>query len=269
MSVSRTAPFRLMLAPNGARLGKAAHPQVPLSPGEIASTARACAALGVGALHLHVRDAEGGHSLDAGRYRAAMEAVARAVPGLRVQVTTEAAGRYDVAAQLALLTELKPGWASVAAREMGRDPALAHRFYRQAAAQGTRLQHILYDRDDLALLLDWRARGWLQGDPLEVLFVLGSYDPPRAARPEEVAPLAALARAHALAWSLCAFGAREHDCLLAALAEGSGHVRIGFENSYRQPDGTPYPDNAASVAAFVARAAAEGFVPETLEGIAP
>ncbi len=265
MTVSRKAPFCLMLAPNGARLSKAVHARVPLAPAEIAATARACATLGVGALHLHVRDADGGHSLDAARYRAAMEAVGRAVPGLAIQVTTEAAGRYDVAAQLALLGGLKPRRASVAVREMGRDPELARRFYRQAAAQGTRLQHILYDRDDLALLLDWRKRGWLAEAACEVLFVLGRYDPPREARPEEVAPLADLARRHGLDWSLCAFGPHEHDCLLAALSEGSGQVRIGFENSYLQPDGTPYADNAASVAAFVARAEAAGFTPESLE----
>ena len=77
----------LMVAPTGARLSKSDHPGLPISPEEIAQTAKASALAGAHALHLHVRDAEGRHSLDAGRYREAMAAVAEAVPGMAIQVT--------------------------------------------------------------------------------------------------------------------------------------------------------------------------------------
>ena len=58
-------PF-LMVAPNGARRGKADHASLPLTLAETLATARACHAAGADALHLHVRDEAGAHSLDAG-----------------------------------------------------------------------------------------------------------------------------------------------------------------------------------------------------------
>ena len=69
-----------MVAPNGARKVKTDHPQVPLDAGEIAAVARDCADAGAGAIHYHVRDAEGGHILDAGRYHEATAELQRAVP---------------------------------------------------------------------------------------------------------------------------------------------------------------------------------------------
>ena len=48
--------------------------------------------------------------------------------------------------------------------------------------------------------------------------------------------------------------------LLHAIRRG-GNVRVGFENNHTAPDGAPFRDNAASVAALVAAAAREGFQP--------
>lgn len=60
---------RLMVAPTGARRGKADHPALPVSIPEIVATAVACFAAGARAIHAHVRDAGGLHSLDPGLYR--------------------------------------------------------------------------------------------------------------------------------------------------------------------------------------------------------
>jgi uncharacterized protein (DUF849 family) len=57
-------PVLIMVAPTGARRSKLDHPGLPISACEIALTARACADAGAGAIHLHVRDRSGGHSLD-------------------------------------------------------------------------------------------------------------------------------------------------------------------------------------------------------------
>ena len=69
----------IMVAPNGARRMKADHPALPLTVAETVETAQACHAAGAGALHLHIRDAEGRHSLDAGHYREALQALRQAV----------------------------------------------------------------------------------------------------------------------------------------------------------------------------------------------
>lgn len=78
---------RLMVAPNGARRGKADHPDLPITDAEMIATARACQQAGADGIHLHIRDAAGRHLLDAGRYRALLAALEEAVPGMYLQVT--------------------------------------------------------------------------------------------------------------------------------------------------------------------------------------
>jgi uncharacterized protein (DUF849 family) len=253
--------YNLSLAPNGARLTREHHSALPLSSAEIAATTAACAALGVSRLHLHVRDDDARHSLDASRYRDAMRAVRASTPNLSIQITTEAAGLFDVAAQLTCLQSLHPPAASIAWREMATNPALARRSYAFCADTGTEVQHILYSADDARQLRDWQARGIVPAMPMHLLFVLGSYASARHACPDDLAPfLATLPDMEIASWTACAFGPHEHDCLLEALSQG-GDARIGFENSIYSADGTLHRDNAASVEAFTNRARAMGFAP--------
>ena len=240
-------PF-IMVAPNGARRGKADHPALPLTTSEIVETARACKAAGADGLHLHVRDDQGAHSLDAGRYRETLDELTRAVPELRLQITTEAVGIYDVAQQLHCLEQVRPGWASIAVRETARDMDLAPRVYAACADMGCEVQHILYDTDDVALLKRWQAEGIVRPGQDSVLFVLGRYAVGQTSDPTELDPFLA-ALPDAPSWMLCAFGPQEHACLAHAAARG-GNLRVGFENSLVGADGQPHPDNAASVAAL-------------------
>lgn len=245
-----TASWRplIMVAPNGARRGPADHPELPVGIDAIVETAAACHVAGAGALHLHVRDAAGEHTLDAGRYREALRELAARVPGMRVQITTEAAGRFDVAAQLDCLRRVEPGWASISVREIARDPALAPEVYAACAEAGTEVQHILYDAEDIALLRDWQARGVVRPGQEAVIFVLGRYSAGQVSTPADLDPFRA-AMPEARDWMVCAFGPREHDCLLAAARQG-GHLRVGFENSLTDSHDRPHADNAASVAAL-------------------
>jgi hypothetical protein len=137
-------------------------------------------------VHLHVRDAEGRHSLDPGRYVETLAELSRAVPDLRVQITTEAAGLFDVATQLDCLTRVRPDWASISIREIARDPARASAIYGTCAEQGTQVQHILYDSADIALLRDWRARSVVAEEQTSVLFVLGRYTAGQVASPVDL-----------------------------------------------------------------------------------
>jgi uncharacterized protein (DUF849 family) len=112
-------PLIITVAPNGARKTKRDHPALPITPAEIAREARLALEAGAAMLHLHVRDVEGGHTLDADAYRAAMAAVGGEV-GQRmvVQVTTEAVGRFTPEAQMAAVRALKPEAVSLAVREL-------------------------------------------------------------------------------------------------------------------------------------------------------
>jgi len=247
-SASPAHPF-IMVAPNGARRGKADHPTLPITTDEIVETAVACHANGAHALHLHVRDHAGAHSLDAGRYREALTELTQRVPQLRVQITTEAAGCFDVPDQLACLREVKPAWASIAVREIARAPDLAPKVYAICADNGTEVQHILYDVADIQQLLAWRAHGVVRPDQESVLFVLGRYRAGQVSSPDDLVPLRA-ALPDVTQWMVCAFGPREHECLASAARKG-GALRVGFENSLYAANGALHADNAASVAALI------------------
>ncbi len=237
----------LTVAPNGARRGPLDHPLLPITTEQIAATAKACFTAGAGQIHLHVRDAHGGHSLDAGRYKAAMDAIVQEAPQMAIQVTTESAGKYDVAAQYACLQAVVPAAASVALREMARDPAVAARLYAFAAEAGIQVQHILYAPTDLDLLADWQRQEIIPTGLSSVLFVLGCYHPARLADPAELSGFLRAAEGRGFEWSVCAFGHTELACAKAALLAGGG-IRVGFENNIHLPNGQLARDNAQNVA---------------------
>jgi len=247
---------RIMLAPNGARRTKADHPALPMTIAETVAAARAAYAEGAGALHAHVRDDAGAHSLDPGRYRDLIDEMARAVPDMPVQITTEATGRYSPAEQRAMVRAVHPEGVSVALGEMWPDPGEdrdASRFYHWAAEAGIAVQHILYSPADVTRLAQRVAAGAIPA-PLQLLYVLGRYTPPTPARPDGLADF--LTAAETLPdppdWAACAFGPTETACLLAAVVQG-GKARIGFENNLTGPDGRPARGNADRVRDLVGR----------------
>ncbi len=236
----------VLVAPNGARRGHRDHPAVPISTNEIVGAATACGAAGANGLHLHVRDKAGRHTLDAGLYRETIAELSRAVPKMDIQITTEAAGVFDVQAQFECLRQVRPSWASVSVREIARAPELAPRVYALCTDQGTRVQHILYDAADAALLACWQTAGIVSCDQADRLLVLGRYAAAEESNPDDLDAFPV----SAAPWMVCAFGAQEHQCLQHAALRG-GDVRVGFENSLTGPDGQVWADNAASVAALI------------------
>jgi len=245
----------IMVAPNGARRTPADHPALPVT---IPAIARACAevhARGAQAVHVHVRDAGGQHCLDAELYRALTVAIrAEAGPGLVVQATTEAVGRFAPAAQIALVRTLRPEAVSIALKELAPDEAsvpAAAALYDWAYAQGIAVQHILSSVEELDRFLALAARGTIPGDRHAVLFPLGRYAVDQQSRPADLLPflgrLAACGRADRLDWMVCAFGQGETAALVTAAAL-DGHCRIGFENSLWNADGSVASDNAERVA---------------------
>lgn len=242
-------PF-IMVAPNGARRTKDDHPNLPMTLPEIISEARACFKVGASALHLHVRDEEGRHSLDSGRYLEALSELKIHLPDLPVQITTEAVGLFSVADQLVCLEKTTANWASLSIREIARDPDLAERVYQTCADLGTRVQHILYDHADAALLADWLEAGTVLPEQRSVLLVLGRYSANQTSNKEDIAPFVACLP-DLDDWMLCAFGSEEHDCLIEAARLG-GTCRVGFENSLVDARGRAWGNNAASVRALKA-----------------
>lgn len=187
-----TRPIAIAVAPNGARKTHADHPALPLTPDELAACARQCVDAGAAMLHLHVRRADGTHSLEPDDYRPAIAAVQRAVgDALVIQITTEAVGIYTPEQQMASVRALQPEAISAALRELAPDAAhdaQAARFFGELAAARTAIQYILYSADDVMRYRDLRTRGVLPDTPHWVLFVLGRYSTGQRSDPSDLLP---------------------------------------------------------------------------------
>jgi len=243
----------IMCAPNGARRGHQDHAALPLTPAELALEARKLVEAGVSVLHLHVRDSQGRHSLDAGHYRVAIEAIRKAVGNdLLIQVTTESVGIYDRQQQMNLVRELRPEAVSLALAELCPDSAAeqeAGRFYRFLRDEGIWPQHILYTPAQVQRFNDLQAKGLFAEQRSWCLLVLGSYTDQRDGSQSELEQQLAVLETDQVAWSVCCFGAWEQQAALQACRLG-GHVRLGFENNLVRADGSPALDNAQLVEDF-------------------
>lgn len=255
-----TPPLIVMAAPNGARKTGADHPALPLTPAELARTAAECREAGAAAIHLHVRDSAGRHTLDAEAYRAAIGAIRAEVgDGLILQITTEAVGRYHPAEQMACVRAVRPEAVSLSVREFaahqGGEAELAA-FFAWLRDERIHPQWILYDAEDRRLFANWRARGIVPDRPAFLLFVLGRYASNRNADPSDLLPFlrAFDPKDH---WAVCAFGRTEYAAALTAAALG-GNSRVGFENNTQLPDGSRAPHNAALVRLAAEAAAIAG-----------
>lgn len=259
------AQVLIMAAVNGGRRTKADHPALPMTIREIAADVSACVEAGAAMAHVHVRDDEGRHVLDAALYERALARIAGEAPDVLVQATTEAAGHYQPDQQIALIKALRPAAVSIALSEIlpdAADAAARTRFRdlcRWMQAEGVWPQFILYRPQDVETLLRLQADGDIPFAEPFLLFVLGRYRDGQVATPDDLPPfLDTLGNAKAT-WMICAFGPREHACAEGAIAAG-GHVRIGLENNIHTPDGSVAGSNAdlIAIAAEAARQSGRG-----------
>jgi 3-keto-5-aminohexanoate cleavage enzyme len=240
-----------MVAPNGARRTKADHPALPITDDELITTARLCQQAGADGIHMHLRDNQGRHLLDAARYRALLGRMEDEFPDMYLQITSEAAGRYVAKEQRGMLKTLSPAYASVALREMVRQPddwPEARDFYHWAADNEVEIQHILYSPEEVRAFVIACDSGLIPGRSQLIIFVQGSYAQGSENSIELEVYLKPLEQAKGMEfdWMSCAFGTAETDSLVHAAKLG-GKARVGFENSLWNKDGTLAADNAERV----------------------
>lgn len=243
-------PLILSVAPNGAYKIKQDHAAVPLTAKEIASTAAACLEAGACMIHLHVRNTDGSHSLNADLYRAAIRAVEKAVGDqLSIQVTSEAAGVYAAEEQMSAIRAVTPRSVSIALREIipaDVDQTSAAAFLLWLSKERILPQYILYDENDVKRYQTLVSNGIIPGTPHWVLFVLGRYSAGQQSDPAQLKPFLIASKDITVPWAVCAFGKTELDCVIAA-AEQGGHIRVGFENNIYLRDGQVAKGNEALI----------------------
>jgi uncharacterized protein (DUF849 family) len=216
------------------------HPNLPVTPDQLAAAAVAAHQAGAQAVHMHPKAADGRDSLEPAAVDAAVAAVRAAAPGLPLGVTTgfwalpdaEARKRavqgWTILPDFASLNWHEPGSPELAEVLLGRGLGVeVGLFHAEAAASWAesdiakhcmRVMIELQGDEDVAVADDMLARVRAAGSPAPVLL-------------------------HGLdesCWPLL-----EHAGVVGV------QTRIGMEDTLKLPDGTTAPDNAALVSAAV------------------
>ena len=246
---------KLMVAPNGARKSKKDHPNFPITISEIVQEAKNCFQMGANAIHAHVRDQEGNHSLDIGLYKELIKELKTKVPDLPVQITTEAVGKYSPKDQINVVEKIIPEAASVALIEMipdKNDTNLAQKFYKFSIESNIQIQHILYSVNDLRTFIHAVKNKIIPQQNLQVLYVLGRYEKSFQSSTNDLDSFILEHKSilTAIDWGVCAFGKAETNCLIKAFSLG-GKLRVGFENNFYNKDGSIAETNADRISEIV------------------
>ena len=224
---------------NGARTPDQ-HPNLPVSPDQIAAAAVAAHKAGARAVHMHPKTADGVDSLHAEVVGPAVEAVRHAAPGLPLGVTTGFWALPDPEERLRTVQAwtVLPDFASVNWHEPGSEQ-LAHLLLKMGLGVEVGIFHAE------------AAASWAQSEMaahcMRVMVELGPDSDIGTADDVLGEVMAAGSPAPVLLHGL------NESCwpLLEHAGARGVQTRIGMEDTLLLPDGTTAPDNAALVAAAV------------------
>ena len=225
---------------NGARTPEA-HPNLPVTPEQLAAQALAAHGAGAKAVHMHPKNAEGVDSLLPEHVDAAVDAVRHAVPGLPLGVTTGFWALPDVDARMRAVDgwTVLPDFASVNWHEPGSEELA-----RLLLSKGIGVEAGIFNAE--------AAESWAASEIAEhcmrvMIELLGDGD---VAIADDLLSqvMARQSPAPVLLHGM------DESCwpLLEHAGKRGVQVRIGMEDTLRMPDGSTAPDNAALVSAAVA-----------------
>jgi uncharacterized protein (DUF849 family) len=234
----------IQAALNGGRT-RAEHPGIPISPDELAVSARASVAAGAGAIHFHVRGPDGRESLDPDDVARAVTAVRSAVPGTPVGVSTAAWILRDVTLRHEITSRWKvlPDFASVNFKEEGA-PALADLL----RSRGIGVEAGLCDAEGAEIFV----KSELAPNCLRLL--LEPFEQTTAAALKTLEDILRLLDPANARLPLVFHGVNHTAWVLIDVAAARGYdTRVGFEDILTLPDGQQAPGNGALVSETVRR----------------
>lgn len=239
MAGTKNAKIYVKACINGARTPDQ-HPNLPVTPEQLAAEASAAHQAGAKAVHMHPKDADGVDSLLPGEVDAAVAAVRHALPGLPLGVTTGYWALPDARQRLRAVESwsVLPDFTSLNWHEPG-SPELA----RLILSRGLGVEVGIFHAE--------AAQSWAASDIaahcMRVMIELGA-DGDVATADELIALVAAAGSpAPVLLHGL------DESCwpLLQHAGVRGVQTRIGMEDTLTLPDGTVTPGNAALVSAAV------------------
>ena len=256
-------------AVTGNHTTRAAHPDLPWSPSEIAESSLGAAEAGAAIVHIHVRDPEtGAPSMQVDLYAAVVEEIRRHNSALIINLTTGPGGRFQPSEPDPLVpgprtnllipekrvehvAAIKPDIATLDLNTMvfGREvvinlPDNIRRMAKVMRDAGTRPEIELFDTGDIMLLHDLIADGTLDPAPLCSLVMGITYG--FAPTIEMLLLARSLLPANAT-WTGFGTGRYAYPLLAQSVLAG-GNVRVGLEDAVYISKGLLAPSNAAMVA---------------------
>lgn len=224
---------------NGGR-ARDEHPAVPITPEELAASARECLAAGAGAFHFHVRARDGRESLAPDDVASAVSAVRAAVPTTPFGVSTGAWILHDTKRRYEAVSQWKilPDYASINFKEEGA-VELAHLLL----SRGIGIEAGFTSTDGINIFL---ASGVA---PRCMRLLLEPTEEQLDAAMANVAGMEAILEKGGvhLPRILHGFNTAAWQMIDAAAARGY-HTRIGLEDVLTLPNGSRAPSNAGLVA---------------------
>jgi 3-keto-5-aminohexanoate cleavage enzyme len=243
------------VAPTGAEAEKAQVPALPVTLGELVTTAKECEALGAAIVHVHIRDGAAAPTLDLGRLKETVAAL-RSETNLIVQLSTGGSVHDPEADRLRVL-DAAPEMASctMGTVNFGEDVFL-NRFefivtlHARMQERGIVPEYEIFDLGQLSTLRRLLDRyGPPVGGHVHVDLVMGV----PGGMPGTAEALIACLRdlPEGATFSATGIGRSTLPVLLAAVSAG-GHLRVGMEDTLSYRKGQPVESNMQLVARAVA-----------------
>ncbi len=245
-------PVIITAAMVGAEVSREQQPYLPITPAEIISSAVECYEAGASIIHIHVRDAAGNATQDAGLFREVVEGI-RSRCDVITQVSTGGAVWMSAEERLQSI-ECAPDMATLTTGTVnfGNDVfmnsrGLVETFARRLRAAGIVPEIEVFDIGMIDEAMRLRSMG-LVSDPIHFDFVMGV---PGGIGPDPV-HLVHMVRSlpPGSSWSVAGMSRSQLTLGTIALAMG-GNVRVGFEDNIYYRKGQLALSNAKLVARIV------------------
>jgi 3-keto-5-aminohexanoate cleavage enzyme len=243
---------------------KADNPALPGSPREVAESARDAAQAGAAVVHIHLRDDQGGFTVDLDVARRTVDAVREVCPAIIQLSTGGLAFAYEdrmkmVESRPAMAT-LNPCSMTFAAGEFRNPPKQMMELAARMLELGVKPEVEIYDTGHLEMMLYLLHKGLL-AEPLQVSFVMGV----RGGMKGDPALLAYLVRElpDGTSWQVIGVAKANLPMTTIGLAMG-GNARTGLEDTLLLEPGVPVTSNAQLVERLVRIARSMQLEPATV-----
>jgi uncharacterized protein (DUF849 family) len=223
---------------NGGRT-RAEHPRIPITPEELGASAKESVAAGAGAIHFHVRGANGRESLEPDDVAGALTAVRASIPGTPIGVSTGAwiLQNAELRYQMVSRWKVLPDFASVNFKEEGAQ-ALAELLL----SRGVPVEAGISDVSGTQIFL----KSGLAPRCLRLL--VEPFDRSKEAALKTLTEIETALNAANVKLPFFFHGLNHTAWDLIDLAAARGYsTRVGFEDVLTLPDGSIAPSNAALV----------------------